>query len=190
MDNGNSPPLEQTVQDNKAYNKKVESKTKYALTITYKYLHCRTPRGQFYEVIPYTTKLLQKSTFFELVPEFRITNGSIHCHCIIEIRDRIKWLKQTLPGLKRLGFYLVKPIDNLEKWKKYIEKEVDVIQSIVPYPMPITTEIIIKKEGLKTYSIMDDYIIECLQEAVPIEVDTKSEDEVSVQEEVKDSNDK
>lgn len=164
MDNGNPPAPEQTVQSNVEHNKKVESKTYYALTITYKYLHCKTPRGQFYEVIPYTTKLLSQSTFFELVPEFRITNGSIHCHCIIQIKDRIKWLKSTLPSLKRLGFYLVKPIDNLTKWRQYIEKEIDVIQSIVSVPIPIDTQIILKKEGIKTYSVMDDYILECTEE--------------------------
>lgn len=161
MDKGNLAP-EQTVKSNKEYNKIVESKTNYALTVTFKYLNCKTPRGQFGETMPYLTKLLHQSTIFALMPEWRHRDGSIHAHCIIKIKDIVKWLKQTLPSLKRLGYILVKSIDDELKWMDYMTKEIEVARRIIPdCDFPVEKPIkIVKKKDLKTRNLFDDYTID------------------------------
>lgn len=159
--------MDRTTENNKDYNKAIESKTNYALTVTFKSLHCKSPRGQFYETIFEVTALMNRSTTFELMPEYRITNGSIHYHITFQIKDRVKWLKSTLPSLKRLGFVLVKPIDNLTKWNDYITKEQKIAEDILPEfkgHFPIKTMLKrVKERGLKKYYSLDDYIIQCLE---------------------------
>lgn len=155
MDKGNA---------NKEYNKSVEPN--YALTITFKYLQCKTPRGQFGETVPFITKLLHQSTIFSLMPEWRHTSGQIHMHCIIKIKDHVKWLKQTLPTLKRQGYILVKPIDDELKWMSYMTKEIDIAKSIIPdCTFPIEKPIkIVKHKDLKTRNLFDDYILNVVNE--------------------------
>jgi len=164
----NTQALELTVQTNKAYNKKVEAQQCYALTVTFKRLHCKTPRAQYWETICDLTKTLNRSTLFCIVPEWRTTDGSIHYHGTVKIYDRIKWLKQTLPAIKRLGFVCIKPIkkDGMKGWHKYFTKEIEIAESIVGHPMPVE-EIItrVKVSDTKSYYSIDDYIVEeCLSE--------------------------
>lgn len=156
-----------TVDSNKEYNKTVESKTEYAFTMTFKRLNCKTPRGQFYETAPYLTKVLERSTSFSIMPEWRHTTGDIHFHGILRIYDMIKWLKQTLPTLKSMGFLLLKPLKEKGKegWNDYYNKEIIIAEGILPsVPLPIESRIykLVNKKDLKTYSVMDDYILECL----------------------------
>lgn len=160
-------PEELTVDSNKEYNKTVESKKEYAFTMTFKRLNCKTPRGQFYETAPYLTKILERSTLFSLMPEWRHTTGDIHYHGILKIYDLVKWIKSTLPTLKSLGYLLLKPIKEgyKEGWKEYYNKELIIAEGILPsVPFPIESRIhkVVNKFDLKTYSVMDDYILECL----------------------------
>lgn len=160
-----------TVDSNKEYNKKVEALQYYALTVTFKRLHCKTPRAQYWETICELTKTLSRSTKYCLVPEWRLAGsnpGSIHYHGTIMIFDRVKWLKQTLPSIKRLGFICIKPIkkEGLKGWNKYFTKEIEIAEQIVGHPMPIE-EVMqrLKVSDTKTYYSIDDYIItECLSE--------------------------
>lgn len=121
----------------------------YAITITFAYLHNKSAVGQFWEVIPYCTKVLNSATEFQIVPEWRITNGSIHVHGVIQIKDKIKWFMSTLPAIKRMGYCLIKKIDNMSKWTEYYKKEMSIAQTLVPIiRQPIRT--VIKKQKIKT----------------------------------------
>lgn len=143
MDNdANPPPV-----DNKTYNKLVSVKQIYAFTVTYKAHRRLTAQGQFNDTIPYLTKLLNESTEFKLIPEWRMTTGDIHYHGILQIVDPIKWIKHTIRALKRLGFILIKPIDNLDKWTKYYTKEENIARAIVGdgITLPITKVIEVMK---------------------------------------------
>lgn len=159
MNNGNA--------NNAEYNKKAEKAQLYAITITYKSLNNKTPYGQFRETAPYITSLLAKSTTFKIVPEWRITNGSIHYHGTINIVDRIKWLKQTLPSIKSLGFLLVKPIDNNDKWESYLAKELDIARGIVKeLSFPLDKEVYIEKKKKKVdYPDIEEVEMEIMTEA-------------------------
>jgi len=111
----------------------------YAITITFATLRSNFPKQQFRETITYVTKTLKQSTSFIIVPEWRITNGSIHYHGTIHIFDKVKWYKSTLPSLKKMGYCLIKKIDNYDKWNSYLAKEQCVAQGILgeDYFLPI-----------------------------------------------------
>lgn len=169
--------------ENKVYNK-VMSKVDYALTITYKHLHCKTPKGMFKETAPYLTKLLNRSTEFSLYCEFRHNTGALHWHGVIRIIDHIKWHKQTLPSLKSLGFICIKMIgkthdlnrrykDAMEGWINYCSKEIEIAKGLLGDFFPLTKVIEFKKKDLKTGHIMDDYI---LNAEVSVEQETRQDD--------------
>lgn len=125
------------------------SKTIFAYTQTFTATHLKTPKGQFKETVVHLTKLLARSTAFILVPEWRATNGSIHYHGILIIKDRIKWLKQTLPSLRTLGYVLIKPIDNMQKWIEYFTKEMYIASGIIDLQMPICEQVVICQNKCK-----------------------------------------
>lgn len=153
--------------ENLAYNNEVKKSQEYAITITFKHLHCKSPKGMFKETSPYLTKLLSRSTNFSIIPEFRHTTGDIHYHGIISIVDYIKWHKSTLPSLKSLGYLCIKPLKNDLKdgWVKYYHKEIDIANSILGELFPLTRIIEFKKKTVTTeYHGMDDYIVNCLKE--------------------------
>lgn len=120
----------------------------YALTLTFKYLQNKTPKGQFKETIVYLTKLLNRSTKYKLWPEWRRTSGDIHYHGVVEIKDDIKWFKETLPRLKLQGYLLIKKIDNLDKWLFYCQKDAIIASGILEINVPIVDMI---KEDDKRY---------------------------------------
>lgn len=127
----------------------------YAITITFGYLKCKTPGGQFKETISYLTKILDRSCDFKLWPEWRTTTGHIHYHGVVWIKDKIKWFKETLPKISSLGFKLLKKIDNEDKWQKYCVKEQNIAESILGISIPITKPIIFKTgPGRKSFKGM------------------------------------
>lgn len=137
----------------------------YAITITFKTLHCKSPYGQFKETAPAITKLLNRSCTFELFPEWRHCTGDIHYHGVIQIKDYIKWLKQTLPSLKSHGFILIKKIDNRPKWNEYCEKERKISRGILPeqITLPINRVVEVVRKQRKTIVCMKtNNITDCL----------------------------
>lgn len=163
--------------ENEEYNRSVTKLADYALTITFKHLHTKSPKGMFKETAPYLTKLLNRSTIFSIVPEFRHTTGDIHYHGVIQITDYIKWHKDTLPSLKRLGYVCIKMIggkscvlkrsyyDMFKGWEKYYTKEIDIARGLLGDYFPITKEIVFKPKELKTSNVMEDYILnDCAKE--------------------------
>lgn len=147
---------------NKEYNKVVQGKQVYAITVTFKLLHRSTPLGQFWETAPYLCKLLERSTDFVIVPEWRITNGSIHYHGVVKIKDTIKWLKQTLPRIKSMGFILIKPCDDKEgiseKWKQYYTKDIDIARGVLPPYLSLPISYVPAKDIIKIDQIDSDKI--------------------------------
>lgn len=153
--------------DNKEYNKAAQLKQLYAFTITYKTHKRLTAQGQFNDTIPYLTKLLNESTEFSMMPEWRMTTGDLHYHGILTIKDPTKWIMRTIRALKRLGYILIKPIDNLEKWTQYYTKEESIARAVVGdgLSLPITKVIEVikvkRKEEAPKDTIADvDIIIE------------------------------
>jgi len=141
-----------------------------AYTQTFKSVHSKRPMGQFRETAPYLTKLLDRAADFIIVPEWRDTNGSIHYHGILILRDRYKWQKSTLPSLKCLGFVLIKPIDNMVKWIEYFIKDALLAEQLVLTRMPIYSVLVIKKKKNKVFT-WDGFIEESL---IPSEAEESS----------------
>lgn len=162
-------------KSNVDYNKKVKSQDLYALTVTFKYLHCKSPKGQFKETAPYLTKLLSRSTEFWIIPEFRHTTGDIHYHGVIKIKDYIKWHKSTLPSLKSLGFICIKLIhkDKYDGWEEYCKEEIYIAKGLLGDYFPLRSKIEFKQKDLKTKRLMDDYILECLNASSEESVEEK-----------------
>lgn len=137
----------------------------YAITITFKRLLSKSAFGMFKETAPVVTRILHPSTKYELYPEWRHTTGEIHYHGKIVITDYIKWFKSTLPMLKRLGYCCIKKVDNMEKWDKYLKKEMYIANAISPLPLPITKQVLIvkskkqmpKAQDLSVYEILKQY---------------------------------
>lgn len=137
----------------------------YAITVTFKRLFSKSALGMFKETAPVLTRILHQSTSYELYPEWRHTTGDIHYHGKVVIKDYIKWFKSTLPYLKRLGFCLIKKIDNMEKWDNYLKKEQYIAKAISPLPLPITKQVLIvkskkqmpKAKDLSVYEILKQY---------------------------------
>lgn len=164
-------PAERT--DKKDNSKTSNEVVEYAITLTFKKLHCKSPYGQFKETAPAITKLLHRSCKFELFPEWRHATGDIHYHGIIRIVDHIKWLKQTLPSLKGHGFILIKKIDNKSKWDEYCKKERDISKGILPdqITLPIDRVVEVVRKHKKTLVCMNtSNITECLN-IVPVSDD-------------------
>lgn len=152
--------------ENSDYNKAITDKNEYALTVTFKHLHCKSAKGQFKETAPYLTKILKRSCLFDIVPEFRVHDGSIHYHGRIQIIDRIKWIKETLPSLKRLGFICIKILkDDIKNgWIKYYHKEIDIANAVLGNYFPLMSEISFKKSKPKPNPSIDDLVVEGLIE--------------------------
>lgn len=73
----------------------------------------------------------QSCSSFTLVPEFTLS-GRIHYHGYFKIKNKGKWIKDTLPILNKLGF--IKLEFNLtNKWFEYILKDVEETRNIIGY---------------------------------------------------------
>ena len=130
----------------------------YAITITFKEIHSKTPKGQFKETYKTVCRILAQSTDFEIYPEYRLLSGEIHYHGTIDIKDNIKWLKATLRQLKGLGFCKLKKIDDLQGWLKYCEKEMSQSQELIGLKLPIKNEMWKHNPKLEQILIEDDKV--------------------------------
>lgn len=99
--------------------------------------HCgtQTPREQLMRYIPQLRDLKKVSTHFWVYPELSI-NGSIHFHGAMLITDKIKWYHSVLPGLKQIGFCLIKPNPN-QQWVVYCQKEVTMMEELLNTTLPL-----------------------------------------------------
>lgn len=103
----------------------------YAFTLSPspEYIRARTPMAQFQELLPYICRMKQ-SCAGVITPELNL-NGNIHFHGSILIKDKIKFYKHTLPMLKKVGFCLMRRIDDMSKWTEYIKKDIEVMKGIL-----------------------------------------------------------
>lgn len=131
----------------------------FAFTQTFRDIHSKRPLGQFRETAPHLTKQLGRAADFCIVPEYRDTNGSIHYHGIVIIKDTFIWQKCVLPLLKNMGHILLKRIDNMERWVKYFLKDAELAQRLTLSPMPINAPYK-KPKLLKNKAFVWDILVE------------------------------
>lgn len=110
----------------------------YAITITLRGKdHGFTPRRQLKGIYSGIFKLLKRCCHYEIYPELTL-NGRLHFHGIIAIFDMVKWNKSVLPTLQKVyGFLLIKKIDNIEKWRIYILKDIDKMKKVLDINLPL-----------------------------------------------------
>ena len=130
----------------------------YAITITFNSIHSKTPKGQFKETYKIVCMILEESCDYEIYPEYRVSNGSIHYHGTIDIKDKIKWYRRTLVRLKNLGFYKIKEIEDLQGWNKYCEKELNISKAILEVPLPLKNKMWKHDKKLEQVVIEEEHI--------------------------------
>lgn len=140
----------------------------YALTITFKNLpHNISAKAQFKGTYKTVCKTLEESTDYEMFPEWRTTNNTIHYHGTIYIKDKIKWHKSTYSKLSKMGFIKIKKVDELQGWLEYCQKESAVAKEILkPVLIPLKNGCI--KHTKEQVNIIEDKIIkictcECIE---------------------------
>lgn len=130
----------------------------YAYTQTFSGIpHNLSAKGQFKRYYRDVISALEKSTEFELFPEWRMTTGEIHFHGTLYIKDKIKWIKQTMPFLKRLGFIKIIKIKDLQGWLEYCQKESKIACEILGLNVPFKNGAL--KHVKPIVEIIDDEII-------------------------------
>lgn len=108
----------------------------YGITITFqKPLELTSkPFSQYNYTRVIVSKLLGQSCVdFRAMPEFTIA-GRIHYHGLLKIKNFAKWVKLTLPSLRRLGYCKIesfKAPENLERWTTYMYKSKDDTKMIL-----------------------------------------------------------
>jgi len=79
----------------------------------------------------------------ELYPELS-KNGRFHLHGLIRIKDPVQWCLIHVHHLTNRGTMVIKAIDELDNWNKYIQKQVTLhrfIQDQTYNPIPININI-------------------------------------------------
>jgi len=114
---------------------------------------------------------LRKSTDFELYPELTIA-GRIHYHVMLNITDKIKFYKSTLPKLKRdCGYVDIQGIKNLIACRDYCKKAVAIATDLfLDYDLnkvnfPVTNKTyrvgfrILQQQGYDALNFIDHVLI-------------------------------
>lgn len=109
-----------------------------------------SPRAQYNYTRVILSKLLNISTFdFALVPEFTLA-GRIHYHGILKIKNFAKWVKDTLPPLRRLGFIKLENKISI-KWTQYIYKSLPDTRVILGLNENSSITIVVTKYDYKEW---------------------------------------
>lgn len=99
----------------------------YGITQTFRNPLERTHsvRAQYYYTRVMLSKYLGESCDdFVIYPEFTI-QGRIHYHGLLTIKNYVKWVRDTLPRLRKLGFVKMETFkDNPDNWITYMKKSV------------------------------------------------------------------
>lgn len=107
----------------------MESLDPWALTVTFERPDKRGAQTHFKYVLRPVGRLLNQScSDWRLYPELTI-QGNLHFHCVIYVKDKIKFYKNTLPKLKDYGFVCVKKIDDLIGWETYCQKDAQFMRA-------------------------------------------------------------
>lgn len=76
-------------------------------------------------------RILKRSCKFLMVAELGEVTGQLHYHGVIKVTDPIKYRKSTLRQLRRqLGHIVVKPVKQIEVWRKYYEKDMKITEAV------------------------------------------------------------
>lgn len=110
-----------------------------ALTLTYKAHSGADPVWQFKTTKEDLSSLLNScATDWKMYPELT-TDGNLHYHGILAIRDKVKWYKKVLPTFKRNGFVKLKKVFDLDEWIAYCRKDLKLMKKILEYrQIPLT----------------------------------------------------
>lgn len=115
----------------------------YGITITFRSpLESTTkPFHQYnYTRVIISRILGQSCVDFSIIPEFTVA-GRIHYHGILKIRKFVKWVKTTLPSLRKLGFCKIetfKSLENKTRWEFYMTKSIEDTKEILGMKGSIT----------------------------------------------------
>lgn len=112
-----------------------------ALTISFKDqdLQDLRPIYQLWR-ISHIFDILKNSTKYNMYIEFQV-NNTIHLHGILQITNKVKYHKETIPLIKSYGYIKVKHVFDLQKWIEYCTKDYHNIIKIFPeVQFPITKE--------------------------------------------------
>lgn len=94
---------------------------------------------QFNDTKPFI-KNMDKCCDYRLYPELT-TNGNIHYHGVVFVKDKYKWFKSVLPSLKYHGFVLLKKDVN-DNWEdKYCKKDVELMSKLLKIDLPIVPSV-------------------------------------------------
>lgn len=108
----------------------------YGITITFrKPLELTNkPFSQFNYTRIIVSKILGMSCIdFRCMPEFTV-QGRIHYHGILKIRNFSKWVKSTLPSLRKLGYVKIETFKesiNKQRWEEYMYKSLEETSKIL-----------------------------------------------------------
>lgn len=77
-------------------------------------------------------RVRRASKNFVFCAEFGDENGRLHFHGYVIVHDKIKWIKSTLPGLKRdIGHIYIKKIYDMAGRLEYMLKDVDTSVGVI-----------------------------------------------------------
>lgn len=88
------------------------------------------PWRQHYRYGYHYHKILQKSSHFMFIPEFRIEDNSIHYHGYISPFNQLAYKSRTHSSLKNIGFFKIKKKVNMN-WSLYCVKETKYTQPLI-----------------------------------------------------------
>lgn len=99
------------------------------------YAHIINPRKQLCEHMR-VLRILKNSCYYDIIAEPH-TNGNLHYHGILQVFDKVKYYKQTLPTLKYHGFIYIKPNPD-NGWVEYIYKNYKETEKVLKCTFPFT----------------------------------------------------
>lgn len=108
----------------------------YGITQTFRtpFEQTHKPRGQYYYTRVILSKYLGESCDdFVIYPEFTI-QGRIHYHGILTIINYVRWVRDTLPRLRKLGYVKMESFkDNPDNWITYMKKSLTETKEILQF---------------------------------------------------------
>jgi len=116
----------------------------YGITLTIKkpLENTYSPRGQYYYTRIMYSKILGESCVdFRIYPEFTVV-GRIHYHGLLKIKNFAKWVRTTLPSLRRIGYCKIESFKiSSVNWETYMYKSLSDTKDILKLKEDINIEV-------------------------------------------------
>lgn len=101
-----------------------------AFTQTVNFTLNKSYKGQYDEALEVLVREIGDSCDMLIWPELTL-NGRIHFHGVIKVIDKARYFRSIARLKYKLGHNLFKLIDNVEKWKDYVQKDVGTMERIL-----------------------------------------------------------